>query len=512
MADPRATFEANYTAHGIDLNAGDDRAYMLPPDGRDGPEFMCAQCGQALQRLLGTDGQTSLIHERAWVNYDHDPEPVEIPAGAQLDRLCDFCGSNEQLFWHLKGDRVIQHTGKLIQDNGGTWGACATCGDLLKRKDLEALLDHSRKRADYDELTPNQIRAGRLAALTSWLQYLNTVTEMVYVGPRPGPAKITPLMMPKLQTGLIKFWSNPNLKLGMCTEGLGTEGKAWQVPLPTFVCGDAGQPVLEDFNRIFAPGVAVPEEVWDKHVKHQSAAIMGAELYWVSSQFTLLSIMAGKDFENPVLRREDLPSDTGFLIWQDSVGEVPRTNADFDGKAAIRAVHWTVIPDGVWVAFYVQVEDADPDADVPVMRQHLGWLISPNTGSGIRFGDEVPEEFETIRTFLATLFLLNQPGVAEVSTAEVDKREARKYQRNNKRPQPPIRLINLRKQPARSGRSGPTGPRGPITWREYRKGHWKQQPYGPKRGLRRPHYVSGYIAGPDGAPLRPTKPEVRVLK
>jgi hypothetical protein len=345
--------------------------------------------------------------------------------------------------------------------------------------------------------------------LTDWLQYLATVTEMVYIGPRPGPAKLVPQMMPKLQAGLVKFWQNDNLVEGLCHGD-----KPWTTPLPTFVCGDAGLPVAKDFSRIFPPGDTVPEQAWRDHVKHQVAGIWAADLYWVSSQFTSLAVMAGKDFDVPILDREDLPSEAGFLVWQDTVGEIPRHDDTYPGNAAIRAVHWVVVPGGIWVAFYVQVEDADPQADVTTMRQKLGWLLSPNTGAGIPFGDvDVTDtEFATIRTFLATLFLLNQPGVAEVSQAAYSKSEARKYQRNYGQPQPPIRLINLRKQPERAGRGRLAGPRGPIDYRVYRKGHWKMQPYGPKRGLRRKKYIAGYIAGPDGAPLRASRPEVKVLK
>lgn len=516
MADPQATFKANMTALGVNLSTDEgNNATVAPGDHEDKQlldSLMCAVCQQGLDCMVTPDGEKALIHQRVWRTYDHDPVPVEVPPGTQRAELCDFCGADEpSVFWRLKGDRLVHQTGNLQTDNGATWSACEGCGNLLQRNDLEALLD--RCMANFVALTsesnPAALKAARLSALTDWLKFLGTVNEMVYVGPRPGPARMNLRMMPSLQAGLVKFWRNPNLKLGVCSES-----KPFPIPLPTFVCGDAGTPMVDDFTRLFPDGVPVPEAAWDAHVAHQTANIWEADLFWISSQFTSLAIMAGKDFDVPVLNREDLPSDSGLLIWQDSVGEIPRHDPDVGGSAAVRAVHWTVIPDGIWVAFYVQIEDADPNGDIPTMRQNLGWLLCPNSGGGIPFGDVdvTNAEFVTIRTFLATLFLLKQPGVAEVLSAPVDKKEARKYQRNYKRAQPPVKLINLRKQPARSGQGGLTGPRGPINYRVYRRGHWKQQPYGPKRGLRRKTYVMGYIAGPDGAPLRAVKPDVKVLK
>lgn len=513
MTDPQAIFAAGLDSLGIDL-AGSDARFVLSGQHEDQQllaRTMCRHCRQGLQVMLRPDGKRALIHARVWEKYDHEPDPIEIPAGATKETLCDFCGSAEEIRWHFRGARVVQRTGNLIKDPGDTWGACDTCGLLLQRQDLEGLLDRAltKEQIAAEGLTLKQIKDRRLTALAGWVPFLGTITEVIDVRPDSAtakrPARLTPQLMPKIQVGLVRFWNNTGIK-----ELLHHPDRAWSAYLPSFCCGDTGTPTADDFCRIFEPGIEVPESAWDGHVRHLSAGIWKSDLYWVSSQFTQLANVAGRDLNTATLTREDLPSDNGVLIWEDSVGALPSDNGR---TAAIRAVTWNLIPGGVWCAYYAQGEDADPDVDVALMRQKLGWLICPNMGGALVFDEHElgDDSSQVIRTLLATWFLLNQPGVAEVTHALVDKREARKYQRNHQRQQPEVRLINLRKQPQRH-QPNDTGPRGPIDYRVYRKGHWKNQPYGPKRGQRREIYVAGYIAGPDGAPLRPPKADVKVLK
>lgn len=42
-------------------------------------------------------------------------------------------------------------------------------------------------------------------------------------------------------------------------------------------------------------------------------------------------------------------------------------------------------------------------------------------------------------------------------------------------------------------------------WQWLVAGHWRQQPYGPKRGLRRAQWIAGFVKGPDGRPMKTPK-------
>lgn len=452
---------------------------------------VCRVCHQVLDAFQDMGGETTLIHPRSWIRYDHEPDPVEVPASTQVQTPCDFCGRTDPLWW---------------RDEGSGWSACQTCGEMLKLNDLEGLLERAlgKQETSAQGVSEEQLQNARREKLSTWITFLGSASELAYIGPRRLPSRMHPRLMPKIQAALPRFWSNSNLRDGVLHR------RDWPMALPGF-CSRQD----DEFAVLYEPGDGPPADAWDRHVEHIVDGIWRSDLYWISSQFTQLAIMAGHDFEEITLTRDALPSESGFVIWEDPIGVSSAT--DGGGQAVFRAATWTVVPDGIWICCYVQGDDADPDVDVETMRRQLGWLICTNVGSAVRFDEEasIPdtEQYQFVRTFLSTLFLINQPGVASVESAPVDKRDARRYQRAHSRPQPEVRLVGLRKQPRRSVQHRETGPRGPLTVREYRKSHWKWQPYGLKRGQRRHIYVMGYIAGPDGAPLRPPKaPSVKVLR
>lgn len=513
--NPRSKFEealANHSARWEQLGGdptGESTMFMIDEGPRpDESEILsglvCKICHQTLDVFQEPGGVTSLIHPRSWVKYDHEPEPIEVPADFKRDVLCDFCGQQQELYWSISGGRLMRRSGSLIQDHGGRWGACETCGEFLKANDLESMLDRNMKEASREGLDAEGQRLVRAEILAMWIRFLGTATEMAYIGPRRVPARLHPRLMPKLLSGLVKFWTFPRLH-DMILK------RDHRFSLPGVHAGDP-----ENFRVSYASGSDVPTDAWRNHVVHltsslwQTAADDG--LYWISPDFTRLAIMAGHDFDKIVLTAEQLPSKHGFLIWDGAAGEMQRPG----GRAAICAVTWTSVPGGIWLNIYVQGEDSDPEVDVTEMRAKLGWLHCPNAGAGIAFGDEIdiPDdaEYNILRTIFATWFLIQQPGVAETQSAPVDKKEARRYQRAHNRRQPDVKLVNLRHQPRRTNQDEEHHEGRKLTVRVYRRGHWKRQFYGPKRGLRKMIYVNGYIAGPDGAPLKSGTPTIKVLR
>lgn len=98
--------------------------------------------------------------------------------------------------------------------------------------------------------------------------------------------------------------------------------------------------------------------------------------------------------------------------------------------------------------------------------------------------------------FRALCFLLRQ-RVAETETVMPDRAARRRAQREGKEP-PPVRVISIRGVGAGGGAGD--------AQREYHhrwvvRGHWRMQPCGPGRALRRPTWVVPHVKGPDDAPL-----------
>src|SRR5207253_2016718 len=111
----------------------------------------------------------------------------------------------------------------------------------------------------------------------------------------------------------------------------------------------------------------------------------GAEggMYWISSNFTTLAVAAGQELEELSLSPENLPSESGIIVWEDPIGEIVRPH----GVAAIRCMTWHVEKMGVQINVYIQGEDSDPDmrGRVEQMREEWGLMACPNLGSGLPF-------------------------------------------------------------------------------------------------------------------------------
>lgn len=111
------------------------------------------------------------------------------------------------------------------------------------------------------------------------------------------------------------------------------------------------------------------------------------------------------------------------------------------------------------------------------------------------------------RRRLAALWLLSaQPGLATSSEPPLPRHVLRREARAG-RSAARVRVVQLRQAPATGHHDSPAGERE-YTHRWAVSGHWRQQPYGPAHGLRRPQYINPYLKGPEGAPLV-TRPKVK---
>lgn len=495
---------------GGDVRPQDGMVLYIDPEDHESKkfegEYMCCEvCGMPLNRLTGVDGEESWLHSRAWREYDH--EPVPKPADRKLvdQAVCDFCGTETRMYWAFVGNRVKMGAGNTVHDYGTTWSGCQTCSQHIIDSDVDALLTHAmRVSPAMQGLSKRRREATTGGWLSLWGQFLPSIRERSYLGPQVEPGKLTARMMPKIQHGMVKFWKNPLMR-----EQVNHQRRTQNIThhLPGVHYGDENQ-----FAISRPPEQPISEHVWLNHVEHLVAGLWTSDLYWISRDFTRLATMAGKDFDKLLISREELPSPFGIMVFEEPIGEIERKF----GNAGIRAVSWSLVPGGVWVNLYIQVDDAaDPEEDPVSLRHQFGYLVSPNPGSGLTFNHDhsIPEgeHFQFLTTIFATWFLMNQPGVAEQNKAPVDKKLERAYRRENNRPLPDVQLVDLRRRPRRSGSDAEREGR-PLKYRVYRKGHWKRQFYGPGRALRKTIYVSGYIAGPEGTPLHEKPRVVKVLR
>lgn len=497
---------------GGQLNPFGQSTLYLDPEDQEMVDFesnfmVCAICGVPLNHLTDYDGTSTWVHSRTWRAYDHEPEPIRSERKLVDEAVCDFCGTETRMYAAYAGQRIRQDQGSATHDYGTTWSACQKCMHFIDDGDFDGLLAHGVRVSPTLSGLGRTIRQEMIANWKAlWSAFLPTIHTREYIGPQRAPAKLNPRMMPKLRDGLIKFWKHA----GPAIRVTDRRPTGMTMSFPGVHAGSE-----DDFLIRYQAEDPIPRSVWDNHAGHIVAGLHASQLFWISADFTQLSILAGKDFDKVTLTREQLPAPFGFLVYDQPIGEIPRPG----GQAAIRAVSWTLVPQGVWLNLYIQGEDSAPEIDVEAMRSEFGYLLCPNAGGGFRFNDlldffKAPEGISTdfIATIFATWFLMAQPGVAEQRPAPVDKKAERAYKRANANRTPPaVQLVDLRRRPRRP--DGPEGHEGrKLAFRVYRRGHWKRQFYGPGRAMRKTIYVSAYIAGPEGAPLHDKPTKVNILR
>lgn len=115
-------------------------------------------------------------------------------------------------------------------------------------------------------------------------------------------------------------------------------------------------------------------------------------------------------------------------------------------------------------------------------------IISPN--------ELVDANMRSDRAVLKAIWLLMSQTLAEVDVCKVGPPLQKKRGRNL--PRPEVRVIKLRRPPGGSG-GGP----GDREWRHrwIVRGHWRMQPWGPKRERVRPVWIAPHLKGPEGKPM-----------
>jgi hypothetical protein len=127
------------------------------------------------------------------------------------------------------------------------------------------------------------------------------------------------------------------------------------------------------------------------------------------------------------------------------------------------------------------------------------WAWEPPIINDVEHGSMIED-----RKWLATLWsLAMEPRIVESRVDRAPRAARRRAERSNVS-SPDVRIVELR----RSVYTNAGASREQVGERSYHvrwpvKAHWRQQPYGPGRSLRRPQLIPGHIKGPPGAPLRP---------
>ena len=121
-------------------------------------------------------------------------------------------------------------------------------------------------------------------------------------------------------------------------------------------------------------------------------------------------------------------------------------------------------------------------------------------GETIDFGTNAEATIVDRLRLMAMWLLSSQPGIATTTIEKPQDRATIRRQVRSGVEVPGVRVVHLRRRP--TGGEEPAEQDGRIYKHRWMvSGHWRDQPYGPERSLRRPVYINPYLKGPEDTPL-----------
>lgn len=289
---------------------------------------------------------------------------------------------------------------------------------------------------------------------------------------------IRPLDVPKLRRQMVGHLDNPEAPVRAAT------GEAAQAPL-------------------------------DRLAHHLRAA----ELYWVAPDMAALAVHSGGQLAAARWTVADRPSGCGLLWWGDGVHQIDfGTGVD----APIDAVSWGPGRKGTEVWTFVhraRVEGAVRTTGGELVTEGvpplvpMSPIILPVTDEPLSLVGltdrmvqaDVKVPVALAMTLAAAWLLMEQPALVDRTRERPGGTEGRSSARAGLGPSEVTR-VDLRRMYVPQDQDPDAAREG----RRYRhrwvvSGHWRDQPYGPERALRRRKWIPAYVKGPDGAPLLATE-------
>ncbi|MFI5893803.1 hypothetical protein ACIA5D_27250 [Actinoplanes sp. NPDC051513] len=411
------------------------------------PEMACANCLTPLNTL-----GDSYIHPVGFrPGHGHQPVPVPVTSLDTVRRTCDFCGDPHPV-WTITGDTltaVITSTdGGLVQNYGDRWATCALCYQDITQHRLDRISQRALR------LLPT-LEPGVQARVTQ-------LHRSFLTGLQPGRALITTTAWPHTT---ITARDLPRIRDRLLRLLRGT------ITLPAHLSID--RPELAD-------------------------RLEQSRLYWVDPTFTNLATAATPRLPNTALHPSLIPGDVGILAWAEPIGHTA-------------AITWSTHDTAIHLVRYRTIGSGLDQHVQQHIREDIGWLAPISTHILPLDAEINPRDHAGIAVTLATWLLMGQQ-VAESPAADLDKPTRKRYTRSY-RPLPDVRLVRLRtadQAPPGGQPHRQPADRATPAERVWVTGHWRAQPYGPGRTLRRPVYIHPHLRGPDDAPIK-LSTTVRVL-
>ncbi|MDU0295108.1 hypothetical protein NUG22_38420, partial [Saccharothrix longispora] len=276
-----------------------------------------------------------------------------------------------------------------------------------------------------------------------------------------------------------------------------------------------------------------PEQAARLILDHERERLAQAALYWVSPEMTQVATAAATTLPED-LRVDDThqPAEHGFIVFAEPIGSY-LGDALGDRRVDIAAASWGPlpgIPDATGITFY-SVRDRDylrhcltrilgrPPKHIELhtaLTATPEWLwdneITLHHGNTIADLNRIGElstllagqaVVPWLKALYAAWLLMTQPGISHTEQATPNRRLQRREARDGVRTSD-VRIVHVH----RRHRDKPTDNQPTSTGeRQYTvrwlvRGHWRNQPHGPDRSLRRLVWINPQIRGPQNKPLK----------
>ncbi|MEV0429670.1 hypothetical protein [Micromonospora sp. NPDC050495] len=405
-------------------------------------EMACQICLSPLN-TLGTP--STYIHPIQLATDGHEPVPVPVSQLHTVHRTCDFCGDPYPL-WTLHGGELaavaVGPAGGVVQNFGDRWAACATCHTHIDDGKNDKLVDRAVRTLGVGDQPQARERIAQLhqGFLNARLPERTLITTTAWP-----TTTIAARDLPKVRDRLAHLYRGPD-------------------------------------------GLPAPLTATD--VRHQIAdGLDRSHLFWIDGDFADLAEHAADILPEVTISRDLVPSTDGLIVWSRAVT-----------SRQIIAASWTARRDDWEVATYRAIGAGLDGEPLQRLREDAGWL-APINAERVDERHLLPGNHPAA-ALVATWLLIGQQ-TAEITTADVDKGIRKAYARAN-RPVPEVRIVSIRAYSATRAGTRPTSGDSGLSHgsRFWVSGHWRNQPHGPGRALRRPVYINPFLRGPDNAPIK----------
>jgi hypothetical protein len=260
-------------------------------------------------------------------------------------------------------------------------------------------------------------------------------------------------------------------------------------------------------SSLIPAGIGTPDELSKMYAQRLSAST----IYWVSPDMCDLieSSMGSLDTNDVALDADIFPHMTGicFLAKTRYGVSINVETGQLDDPIPIDVISWTpIIRIGrendlhpVLMIDSWAIMDHPRTPMFPICHGGSEWELGHPVDTGRLDQTEamVASATDDRRFLLALHALMASPGITETETITPDRAAQRRMKRAGI-PSGEVKVVYVR---GSRRDHQPTGEHGNYSCRWAVSGHWRNQPYGPGRKLRRPIWIAPYIKGPADAPL-----------